>query len=153
MFSRSNANFTPIDIDFSSHPVFIRQEELELEAIPPPQRLTRQTNEWSLYYGTYPSYCAMITNEAEIEMRKERDQSIVCLQIDRRDSRMMRREVVKNICTVLARLESIGLPWEKKLNEIRIGQTTLRMFVCDDSGLFHVIAEGNVNLQNLFHDM
>ena len=152
MFSQSNANFASIDIDFLRHPVFMQQEEEEL-AENSPYPLQRQTNEWIRFYGAYPTYGALITNEQEIEWRlRMGDRHVAGIRIPRSEDRIMRRDVVRKIGDLIGQIDKFsaeGVVWKKKPGCIDLdfdGQLVLfKMYVCDDTEMFHVLAEGRTN--------
>ena len=152
MFSNSNPNFSSIGIDFSSHQVFIEQQEAELaENYPCP--LTRQTNDWSLFYGAYPTHCAFITAEEEIERRlSSGERHVACIRIEENDDRVMRRDVVRKVGELVAQLEKFsaeGLIWGKTPGRINLDfdsdLVVLRIYVCNDSGMLHVLADGTTS--------
>ena len=149
MFSRSNTDFSSIDIDFSDHPVFIRQEEEEL-AENYPSSLKRQTNDWTLFYGSYPTHCALITTEEEIDRRlRVGDRHVAGVRIKQNEDRVIRRDVVRKIGDFIAQLEKFsaeGLHWNKTPGRVEIefdGEyAVFNMYVCNDTEMFHVIASG-----------
>jgi len=149
MFSQSNATFASIDIDFLGHPVFMQQEEAELaENFPAP--LQRQTNEWIRFYGAFPTYGALITTEQEISWRLHMgDRHVAGIKIPRSEDRIMRRDVVRKIGDLVGQLEKFsaeGLAWKKTPGCIDLefdGYLIIfKMYVCDDTEMFHVLAEG-----------
>jgi predicted transcriptional regulator len=153
MFSQSNATFASIDIDFLEHPVFIQQEEAELaENFPAP--LKRQTNEWIRFYGAYPTYGALITTEREIAWRLQMgDRHVAGIKIPRSEDRIMRRDVVRKIGDLVGQLDKFsaeGLVWNKSPGCIDIdfdGHFVIfKMYVCDDTEMFHVLVEGQQRL-------
>ena len=153
MFSQNNSNFSSIDIDFMGHPVFLKQEELAENY---PYQLTRQTNEWMFYYGLYPTHCALIATEEKIMWRRRMgERHVVGIKIDQTEDRLMRRDVMRKIGDLVAQLDKFsaeGLVWEKNsgcINVIFQGRmVVLKMYVCDDSGMFHIVAEGTMNQLN-----
>ena len=153
MFSQNNSNFSSIDIDFMGHPVFLKQEELA-ENWPYP--LTRQTNDWMFYYGSYPTHCARIVTEEEITWRlRMGDRHVVGIKIEENEDRLMRRDVVRKIGDLVAQLDKFsaeGLVWEKNSGCINVDfqgrMVVLKMYVCDDSGMFHIVADGTINQLN-----
>ena len=150
MFSKSNANFASIDIDFSRHPVFAREELAEF-----PFPLQRQTNEWILFYGSYPVYGALITMEQEIDWRiKMGDRHVIGIKIPQNEDRLMRRDVVRKIGDLVGQIDKFsaeGLVWNKKPGCIDLdfdGKLfVFKIYVCDDTGMFHVLAEGDTRCQ------
>jgi len=134
------------------HPVFLQQEEEELaENYPCP--LTRQTNEWTLFYGAHPMHCAFITTEKEIERKLSLgERHVAGLRISQNEDRMMRRDVVRKIGELIAQLDKFsaeGLVWEKTPGRINLdfnGELVIfRLYVCNDSGMFHVLADGRTS--------
>lgn len=152
MFSQSNTNFASIDINFLRHPVFAREEE-ELAEFPSP--LQRQTNDWILFYGSYPVYGAFITMEQEIDWRiRMGDRHVVGIKINQNEDRLMRRDVVRKIGDLIGQIDKFsaeGLVWNKKPGCIDLdfdGQLIiLKIYVCDDTGMFHVLAECDTRCQ------
>jgi len=148
MFSLTRS-CTPISIDILGHPVFSRDKE-NIEIYP----LKRDTNEWTQFYGAYPMYCAIITNEGEITKRiSAGERHVVGVKIDQIDERLMRRDVVRKIGEVLWQLSNFAsqgffwedhLHWSKRSGSIIIQfdgeDVVFRIFVCDDSGMFHILA-------------
>jgi hypothetical protein len=153
MFSQSNATFASIDIDFLRHPVFMQQEEEELaENFPAP--LKRQTNEWIRFYGAYPTYGALIATEQEIAWRLHMgDRHVAGIRIPRGEDRIMRRDVVRKIGDLVGQLDKFsaeGLVWTKSPGCIELDfdgyMVAFKMYVCDETEMFHVLVEGPRNL-------
>jgi len=144
MFSQSNATFASIDIDFLDHPIF--NQDLS-ECAP---SLQRQTNEWIRFYGAYPTHGAIITMDQEIAWRLQMgDRHVAGIRIPRTEDRRMRRDVVRKIGDLVSQLDKFsaeGLVWKKNLGSIDLdfdGQLVVfKMYVCDDTEMFHVLAEG-----------
>lgn len=149
MFSQSNASHAPIDIDFSSHPVFIEQEEAELaESYLSP--LKRETNAWRLFFGSYPTHCAFLATEKMIEGRIGiGDRHVVGIKIAQNEERMLRRDVVRKIGEFIEQLDKFGLEWNKTPGTVTVyfdyEQVVFKIYVCDDSEMFHILAYGNPN--------
>ena len=146
MFSRSSS-FMSISVDFSNHPAFLRKD---VEIYP----LKRDTNEWTRFFGVYPMFCASITNEDEIANRiANGERHVVGLKIDQPEN-LMRRDVMRKIGELLWQLSSFepqgifwedALHWSKSAGSIIIqfdgNDVVFRLFVCDDSGMFHILAD------------
>lgn len=137
----STRNRTDIGVDFSRHPAF-QEEDTE------PCELTRQTNEWILYYGVYPTHCALISSENEIARRiAAGDRHVVGLKINQQDDKMIRRDIMRKIGDLVAQLESFaaeGLEWNKTSGRITIvldnERVILKMYVCNETEMFHILA-------------
>uniref|UniRef100_A0A6C0HSA2 Uncharacterized protein n=1 Tax=viral metagenome TaxID=1070528 RepID=A0A6C0HSA2_9ZZZZ len=135
--------FRSIDFDFSSHPRFIEQEEIEMaeQELEGPPALTRQTNEWILFCGRYPLFCGFLSLEEHIPMRiEEGNRHVVGVKIQKRSS----RDVVRKIGEFTAQLSMFNLQWRKTPGVFTVEfnvDVIFRIYVCDDSGMFHILAD------------
>jgi hypothetical protein len=106
---------------------------------PDPCLLTRQTNEWINYFGKFPTFCARIVCEDNIQSMLKTQRHVAQIRLSERSS-FAKREVMHNISRIIAQLEKLGVSWEKASSKIHIFEITLEFFVSDDTGYFHVIA-------------
>lgn len=139
-FSAINTPYfeTPLDIDSGNQYEF-------------PSELRRTTNAWMLHYGLYPHFCAALVESEDDINRKLSGQGftterhVAQLYIG---DHLTQRYVVHQIERIVTQLSLLpGITYEKKPSEIFVAMGTdnftLRFFVCDDSGLFHVLLGKN----------
>lgn len=145
----SNTIICP-SIDFSEHPVFIRQEEEDLEN-PPFAPLQRQTNEWIFYSGVYPSHCAKISSEDQISRKiSAGDRHVVGIKIEHDQERLTKRDIMRKMGDLVSQLEKFsgeGLTWRKSPGRVMVQLDDefiiFKAYVCSETSMFHIIATGN----------
>jgi hypothetical protein len=122
-----------------------------------PPNLKRATNDWTLHYGFYPHFCAMLINDEEyINQRltgQGLDRHVAQLYIG---DHLTQRYMVHQIGRIVTQLSRIpGLNYEKKKSEILVtmggDNFTLKFFVCDESGFFHVLLSKPIDIE-IEHD-
>lgn len=109
-----------------------------------PCSLKRETNMWSLYFGKYPTFCALITDEVGIQERiSDGFRHVLQVPVNfNSGSTFTKRDVVDKIARIIQQLEKLGIEWKKKASHftINVGEiVNMDVFVCNDSGQFHVL--------------
>lgn len=138
-FSQFNTPRFNVAPNIEDHPRFFEEDEP-----PGPCPLTRQTNDWTLYFGKYPEFCARIVGETNIQLLAQSSRHVLKIRLSDNIS-FAKREVMHNISRIIEQLSRLGLSWDKSSNKITIfGETTMEFFVCDDSGDFHVFMSNPV---------
>lgn len=140
-FSYVNTPFFSVAPDFSDHPLF----HSAFDSRPSPY--IRQTNEWQFYFGDFPRFCAKITQEECIQGRIETGaRHVVCVPVNTTTSSDMvhlpQRDIMDKVARIMQQLEKLNLTWRKEASHfvIELGESVnMELFVCDDSGMFHVL--------------
>lgn len=141
-FSYVNTPFFNVAPDFSDHPMF--QSTFESYS---PFPYIRQTNEWQFYFGDFPRFCAEITQEECIRGRmRDGFRHVVSVPVNTTTSPEMvhlpQRDIMDKVARIIQQLEKLNLPWRKESSHFVIqlgGKVNMDLFVCDDSGMFHVL--------------
>ena len=158
MFSELNSAFASLGpIDALRH-----LPRFKTEVPCGPGKLVRSTNEFYHYFGYFPSNCASITTRSQIERLGVRGltvkRHVVQLPVN---MDMAKQDVVRKINQLVGQLEAFSefLVWKKKKNIISVtflrnGEPTgefmmLECYVCDDTGLFHVLVAKECLWKNL----
>lgn len=110
-----------------------------------PCSLKRETNMWSLYFGKYPTFCALITDEVGIQERiSDGFRHVLQVPVNfNSGSTFTKRDVMDKIARIIQQLEKLGFFWDKEDSRFTIfleETVELHLFVCNDSGMFHVLA-------------
>lgn len=128
-----------------------------------PYKLVRQTNDWLFYFGNYPDECAFISLESQIAALIGKTGVAITrhvLQIPVENAEMMIQpnplrsqiQAVKNdVCGKIGRIkdqiqifaDSGILTWTSEAGKIKLdyqhAYINVNFFVCDETGLFHVL--------------
>lgn len=123
-----------------------------------PSRLVRQTNDWILYFGDYPNECAYISSERQIasligETGISVARHVLQLPVNAEMPPLRSRiQMTKNdVCGKIKRIkdqiqiftDSGILTWTSEPGKIKLdyqqSYINVEFFVCDDTGLFHVL--------------
>jgi hypothetical protein len=127
--------------------------EVDQDEPPSPPPMKRTTNHWMIYFGNYPNFCASIIEcEEDIDRMFETNRHVCKLLVG---SNFPKREVMHHIERIVTQLSCIsGITYTKKTARIMVimgdEEFTLNFFVCDDSGLFHVLLEKPLILDEKF---
>jgi hypothetical protein len=144
-FSQFNNPCFNISPDFFDHPKF-----QDLYGPSQPYPLVRGTHEWRYYFGDYPRFCAMITTEKDIQERiqqgarhvvKDPVKTVDCMS----QIHLTQRDLLDKIARIMEQMGKLGIVWRKEASHFHFFleseeiEMHMDMFVCDDSGFFHVL--------------
>ena len=138
-FSRINTPDFYVAPDFGEHPRFQTDDS--------PRPLIHQRNFWQIYFGDFPRFCALITDEQNIQKRiADGARHVVSVPVNTTESPFMvhlpQRDIMDKVARIIHQLEKLGLEWHKEASHFVINleeYINMDLFVCDDSGMFHVL--------------
>jgi hypothetical protein len=141
-FSYVNTPSFNVAPDFGDHPMF----HSAFDQYNPPTYV-RQTNEWVHYFGDFPRFCAKITQEECIQGRIDIGyRHVVRVPVNTTTSPQMvhlpQRDIMDKVARIIQQLEKLKLTWRKDASQFVIEldeNVNMELFVCDDSGMFHVL--------------
>jgi len=133
-----NLKFTSIN-----SPCFCVAPDLEEHRLNRAEPLKRYTNQWQFYFGKFPEFCAKIVDKPRMEalLKNGRRHVLQVPLLDRpRPTHLVQRDVMNNIEMIVTQIEKLGLTWRKTPAAIELDNVSFEFVVCDDTGIFHVLA-------------